>query len=86
MSETCCVPLPSQSEGATKIYHRVLWTVLMVNAVMFGVEVLSGVIAGSVALQADALDFLGDTANYGIAIFVLSHSLRWRAGTALLRV
>jgi Co/Zn/Cd efflux system component len=67
------------------VYRRVLWTVLIINAAMFGVEVISGVIAKSVALQADALDFLGDAANYGIAIFVLGHSLRWRAGTALLK-
>jgi Co/Zn/Cd efflux system component len=30
---------------------------------MFTVEVMAGVAAGSASLQADALDFLGDTAN-----------------------
>ncbi|HIF10774.1 MAG TPA: cation transporter [Sneathiellales bacterium] len=86
MSDACCAPPPISSlESTLAIYRRVLWVVLLVNAVMFGIEVVSGLFAQSVALQADALDFLGDAANYGIAIFVLGHSLRWRAGTALLK-
>ena len=44
---------------------------------------MSGVAAGSVALQADSLDFLGDAATYGVSLFVLGRSLRWRAGAAL---
>ena len=40
-------------------YRRVLWVVLLINAVMFVVEATSGVLADSRALQADALDFLG---------------------------
>jgi len=86
MSDACCAPPPPCGPAdVMSVYRRVLWTVLIINAAMFGVEVISGVIAKSVALQADALDFLGDAANYGIAIFVLGHSLRWRAGTALLK-
>ncbi len=86
MSDACCAPPPISSlESTLAIYRRVLWVVLLVNAVMLGIEVVSGLFAQSVALQADALDFLGDAANYGIAIFVLGHSLRWRAGTALLK-
>jgi Co/Zn/Cd efflux system component len=34
-------------------------------------------------LQADALDFLGDTANYGISLFVVGMALRYRARAAL---
>jgi cation diffusion facilitator family transporter len=86
MSDACCAPPPiSSPESTLATYRRVLWVVLLVNAVMFGIEAVSGLFAQSVALQADALDFLGDAANYGIAIFVLGHSLRWRAGTALLK-
>jgi Co/Zn/Cd efflux system component len=85
MADTCCAPPPPQSTDAMATYRRVLWTVLVINTLMFGVEVVTGVIAKSVALQADALDFLGDAANYGLAIFVLGHSLKWRAGTALLK-
>jgi Co/Zn/Cd efflux system component len=50
---------------------------------MFFVEVLAGWNAGSVSLQADALDFLGDTANYGISLFVAGLALGSRAKTAM---
>jgi Co/Zn/Cd efflux system component len=62
-------------------YRRVLWAVLAINAVMFAVEIGAGLAAGSAALQADALDFLGDAANYGISLFVVGmHSaiVPWR--------
>ena len=59
-----------------------LWIVLAINLAMFGVEVVAGVAAGSAALQADALDFLGDAANYGISLFVVGMALRYRAMAA----
>src|SRR5690606_37052496 len=52
---------------------------------MFLVEMIAGALAGSQALQADALDFLGDTLTYGISLFVLGMSLRVRATAALLK-
>ena len=45
----------------------------------------AGVWGGSVALQADALDFLGDSATYIITLAALGMSLRWRAGAAMLK-
>lgn len=66
-------------------YRRVLWAALVINGVMFVVEGGAGLAAGSVALQADALDFLGDTATYGLTLFVLGMALRWRARAALLK-
>jgi Co/Zn/Cd efflux system component len=56
MSATCCETPISSDPG----YGRVLWIALVVNAAMFLVEVVAGVFAGSLSLQADALDFLGD--------------------------
>jgi Co/Zn/Cd efflux system component len=64
-------------------YRRVLWAVLAINAVMFLVEVAAGVAAGSASLQADALDFFGDAANYAISLFVIGMALRYRAMAAL---
>src|SRR6266496_1846583 len=64
-------------------YRRVLWAVLAINAVMFVVEIGAGLAAGSAALQADALDFLGDAANYGISLFVVGMALRYRAAASL---
>jgi Co/Zn/Cd efflux system component len=52
---------------------------------MFLVEIIAGLIAGSVSLQADALDFLGDVANYGISLFVIGRALRYRATAALIK-
>jgi Co/Zn/Cd efflux system component len=56
-----------------KRYCRVLWAVLGVNAAMFLVEIVAGLAAGSVSLQAAALDFLADAGNYGISLFVVGH-------------
>jgi Co/Zn/Cd efflux system component len=61
----------------------VLWAVLALNASMFVVEVAAGLAAGSASLQADALDFLGDAANYGISLFVVGMALRYRAMAAV---
>jgi Co/Zn/Cd efflux system component len=61
----------------------VLWAVLAINAAMFAVEIGAGVAAGSASLQADALDFLGDAANYAISLFVVGMALRYRAAAAL---
>jgi Co/Zn/Cd efflux system component len=52
---------------------------------MFVVEVSAGLISGSASLQADALDFLGDAANYGISLFVVGMALRYRASAALVK-
>jgi Co/Zn/Cd efflux system component len=61
----------------------VLWLVLGINAAMFVVEVGAGLAAGSASLQADALDFLGDAANYAISLLVVGMALRYRASAAL---
>jgi Co/Zn/Cd efflux system component len=50
---------------------------------MLAVEVVAGLAAGSASLQADALDFLGDAANYAISLLVVGMSLRFRASAAL---
>jgi len=68
-----------------KSYRRVLWLALVINAAMFGVEIGVGVEGGSKALLADAIDFLGDAANYGITLFVLGLGVIWRARAALLK-
>ncbi len=66
-------------------YRRVLWAALAVNLAMFLVEIVAGIIAGSVSLRADALDFLADAANYAVALAVVGLALRWRARAALLK-
>lgn len=84
MSDRCChtptgqdVPLPDAR------YRRVLWAALAINGVMFVVEIVAGLLAGSASLQADALDFLGDAGNYAISLAVVGMALRQRARAAL---
>lgn len=78
MSKTCCPP-PAVERKLSLDYRRVLWIALGVNLAMFMVEMMAGLSAGSVSLQADSLDFLSDTANYGISLFVAGMALRNRA-------
>jgi len=85
MADCCCAP-PSLNLDRNRdnaAYRRVLWAVLGINALMFLVEIGAGLAAGSASLQADALDFLGDAANYGISLFVVGMALRYRASAAL---
>lgn len=77
----CQTPPQHQSP----VYRRVLVAALLINAGMFGVEVVAGSLAQSQALLADALDFLGDAGNYAISLYVLGMSLAWRARAALFK-
>lgn len=84
MGDSCC-PQFSEKELGDNRYKRILWIALAINGVMFVAEMAAGLSAGSSSLQADALDFLGDTANYGISLFVLAKALRARASAALIK-
>lgn len=81
---SCCA---SSTKATTKDprWRRALWIALGVNAAMFAVEIAAGLMGGSRALQADALDFLGDAANYAISLGVAGMALAWRAKAALLK-
>ena len=58
---------------------------IAINAAMFVVEILAGALAGSQALKADALDFLGDALTYGISLWAIGKSISTRAYAALLK-
>jgi Co/Zn/Cd efflux system component len=85
MADCCCTPPPLKlgTSRETARYRRVLWSVLAINGIMFVVEIGAGLAAGSASLQADALDFLGDAANYAISLMVVGMALRYRATAAL---
>ena len=72
-------------DGVDPAYKRILWVVIAINAVMFLVEMSAGELAGSKALQADALDFLGDSLTYGLSLAVIGMSLKARSMAALLK-
>lgn len=82
MSAHCCHTDPGPAASHPPGYHRVLWIALLVNAAMFGVEIAAGLTSGSVSLMADAIDFFGDAANYGLTLAVLSMGMVWRARAA----
>lgn len=83
-----CGSEPLTGDGVSvndRAWRRVLWIALAINAGMFAVEIGAGVAAHSAALKADALDFLGDSANYAISLGVAGLALQWRARAALLK-
>ncbi len=78
-----CCGHDAKFDGVSQDYKRRLWLVIAINAVMFFVEITAGHMAKSQALQADALDFLGDALTYGISLAVIGASLRLRATAAM---
>ena len=83
--DNCCQDKACELEALRERQATTLWLVLVVNAVMFGLEVLVGLLAGSVAVLADSSDMLGDTLVYGFSLYVINRSDRWRASAALLK-
>ena len=73
------------SSSQAPAYRRVLWVALVINLLMFAVEVAGGLRANSVSLLADAVDFFGDAANYAVSLLVLGLALQWRARAAMLK-
>ena len=84
MSQSCCEPGVSPALADPR-WRRALWVALGVNILMFAVEIVAGLAGDSKALQADALDFLGDSANYAISLGVAGLALAWRARAALVK-
>ncbi|MDR7070353.1 Co/Zn/Cd efflux system component [Pseudoxanthomonas japonensis] len=66
-----------------KDQRRVLLIVLAINALMFFIEFGAGIIAHSSALQADAVDMLGDALVYALSLYVINRGAKWEAGAAL---
>lgn len=77
--------LPKDLAHLTPAYRRALWTVVLLNVGYGVVEIVGGFIAGSQALKADALDFLGDGLITFLGLLAIGWSLAWRARSALLQ-
>ncbi|MDX5949224.1 cation transporter [Zymomonas mobilis subsp. pomaceae] len=80
-----CETLSPTTKDIPVGYKRALWGVLIINAAMFIAEIGAGIVSGSASLQGDALDFLGDSFNYAISLFVIGFSLQARARAALVK-
>ena len=83
MAKNCCDAADVGDVHNDPRWRKVLWVALGLNAIMFAVEIVAGIAADSRALQADALDFLGDSANYAISLGVAGMAIAWRARAAL---
>lgn len=66
-------------------FRIVLWIALLANFAMFIVEIIASQLGDSMSLQADALDFFGDSANYAISLFVVGMALTVRAKASLFK-
>lgn len=85
MSDCCCSSGCSSQTEVSPRYRKALWMALLINVAMFAVEIVGSLQSGSVSLLADAIDFAGDAANYGISLAVLSLGLAWRSRAALVK-
>lgn len=85
MSNCCAGSCSPAKPPVDPRYRRALWIALLVNSLMFGVELAGGLGAHSVSLLADAVDFLGDAGNYALSLFVLGLAPVWRTRTALFK-
>jgi cation diffusion facilitator family transporter len=87
MADHCCASKGQELEKLARQadQRRVLVTVLIINAVMFVLEFGAGIVAGSTALMADATDMLGDALVYGVSIYALARSDRWKARAAMFK-
>lgn len=69
----------------TPAYKRALWIVVLLNAGYGVIEIVGSFLAGSQALQADALDFIGDGAISFLGLIAIGWGLAARAKAALLQ-
>lgn len=80
MSTDCCSPA---SDTHPARYRRILWVALGANLMMFFVEIAASASSGSSSLAADALDFLGDSANYAASLSAIALGGLWVSRVAL---
>ncbi len=62
-----------------------LWIVLVLNSVMFFIEVYAGFAAHSSAILADSLDMLGDALVYGLSIWSLHRTELWKGRVSMVK-
>jgi cation diffusion facilitator family transporter len=81
--DDCCQNKACEVSVLRARHSRVLWFVLYINASMFVIETIAGLLAHSTSLLADGLDMFGDASVYALTLFAISRSARWQAGAAL---
>jgi cation diffusion facilitator family transporter len=84
MSASCCSHTPA-APAADPRYRKALWVALLLNALMFVVELGASWTSGSVSLMADSIDFFSDAVNYGLSLAVLAMAASVRSKAALFK-
>ena len=74
----CSIEVESKGQG------RVLIALLAINATMFAIEVVAGILAESTGLIADSLDMLADATVYGISLYAVGRALTMKVRAAYL--
>jgi Co/Zn/Cd efflux system component len=83
--DNCCHNKEKELAKTAQDHSKVLWTVLIINMVMFGVELFSGLVSDSTALIGDSLDMFGDSVTYASSLFVVGMSFGAKAKVARLK-
>jgi cation diffusion facilitator family transporter len=81
----CCEDKACAIDALRERQSATLKVVLVINAVMFLVELASGVMARSTALMSDALDNLGDALTYGLSLYAVTRGPQAKARVALFK-
>ena len=85
MAEHCCQHKAKELEKLQKRQAKILWVILVINAVMFVVEFIGGIRAASLSLTGDSLDMLGDALVYGCSLYVIQKGKKAQARSAILK-
>lgn len=81
----CCNDKACEIDALRGRQSSTLKIVLVINAVMFIVELVTGLLGNSVSLVADSLDMLGDALVYAFSLYVVARSPAMKAKAALLK-
>ncbi len=83
--DDCCNKKETEIVAMKGRHAKILWAVLVINALMFVVEIIFGILSKSTALKADSLDMLGDSLVYAMTLIVLNKSTRHQASASLVK-
>lgn len=81
----CCENKSCAIDALRVRQSSTLKVVLCINAVMFVIEIVAGVMSGSTALLSDSLDNLGDALTYGLSLYAIASAPRSKAKIALFK-
>ncbi|OGV78123.1 MAG: cation transporter [Methylotenera sp. RIFCSPLOWO2_02_FULL_45_14] len=81
----CCENKSCAIDALRVRQSSTLKVVLCINAVMFVIEIVAGIMSGSTALLSDSLDNLGDALTYGLSLYAIASAPRSKAKIALFK-